>query len=122
MGEEKGRGWTFGLVGLLTPVTLWLGLFFLVPLLFILAYSFGTSGVYHRISGLPVLDGRGKVHALARLENKGFVRSSMAAATARRGGKSKRVYEVTPLGLRTARELHRMRQEIWTTIAEGRQS
>src|SRR5215218_7328798 len=44
MGEEKGRGWTFGLVGLLTPVTLWLGLFFLVPLLFILAYSFGTSG------------------------------------------------------------------------------
>src|SRR5215218_1601586 len=32
MGEEKGRGWTFGLVGLLTPVTLWLGLFFLVPL------------------------------------------------------------------------------------------
>lgn len=60
--------------------------------------------------------------ALGRLENKGFVRSAMAAATARRGGKSKRLYEVTPLGLRTARELHRMRQEIWTTIAEGRQS
>src|SRR5215218_3864165 len=50
MGEEKGRGWTFGLVGLLTPVTLWLGLFFLVPLLFILAYSFGTSGVYGGIT------------------------------------------------------------------------
>jgi spermidine/putrescine transport system permease protein len=46
MGEEKGRGWTLGLAGLLAPVTLWLGLFFLVPLLFILAYSFGTSGVY----------------------------------------------------------------------------
>src|ERR671912_1659179 len=50
MGEEKGRGWTFGLVGLLTPVTLWLGLFFLVPLLIILAYSFGTSGVYGGIT------------------------------------------------------------------------
>src|SRR5215211_7699505 len=50
MGEERGRGWTFGLVGLLTPVTLWLGLFFLVPLLFILAYSFGTSGVYGGIT------------------------------------------------------------------------
>src|SRR5215218_5047140 len=50
MGEEKGRGWTFGLVGLLTPVTLWLGLFFLVPLLLILAYSFGTSGVYGGIT------------------------------------------------------------------------
>ena len=60
--------------------------------------------------------------ALARLESKGFVRSSMAAATARRGGKSRRLYEVTSLGLRTARELHRVRQEIWTTIAEGRQS
>jgi spermidine/putrescine transport system permease protein len=44
--EEKGRGWSLGLVGLLTPVTVWLGLFFLVPLLFILAYSFGTSGIY----------------------------------------------------------------------------
>ena len=46
MGKEKGRGWSLGLAGLLTPVTIWLGLFFLVPLLFILAYSFGTSGIY----------------------------------------------------------------------------
>jgi PadR family transcriptional regulator len=58
--------------------------------------------------------------ALARLENKGFVRSSLAAATARRGGKSKRLYEVTRLGLRTASDLHRVRQKIWTTIADGR--
>jgi spermidine/putrescine transport system permease protein len=50
MGEEKGRGWSLGLAGLLAPVTLWLGLFFLVPLLFILAYSFGTSGVYGGIT------------------------------------------------------------------------
>jgi spermidine/putrescine transport system permease protein len=50
MGEEKGRGWSLGLAGLLAPVTLWLGLFFLVPLLFILAYSFGTSGVYGDIT------------------------------------------------------------------------
>ncbi|HEX2180707.1 MAG TPA: ABC transporter permease [Rubrobacteraceae bacterium] len=50
MGERRGRGWTVGLAGLLAPVTLWLGLFFLVPLLFILAYSFGTSGVYGGIT------------------------------------------------------------------------
>ena len=50
MGEEKGRGWSLGLAGLLTPVTIWLGLFFLVPLLFILAYSFGTSGIYGGIT------------------------------------------------------------------------
>ena len=48
--EERGRGWTFGLVGLLSPVTIWLGLFFLIPLLLILAYSFGTSGVYGGIT------------------------------------------------------------------------
>jgi spermidine/putrescine transport system permease protein len=50
MGEEKGGGWSLGLAGLLTPVTIWLGLFFLVPLLFILAYSFGTSGIYGGIT------------------------------------------------------------------------
>src|SRR5215213_8469855 len=50
MGERTGRGWTLGLGGLLTPVTIWLGLFFLVPLLLILAYSFGTSGVYGGIT------------------------------------------------------------------------
>jgi spermidine/putrescine transport system permease protein len=50
MGEQKGRGWSLGLAGLLAPVTVWLGLFFLVPLLLILAYSFGTSGVYGGIT------------------------------------------------------------------------
>ncbi len=48
--REKGRGWTLGLAGLLAPVTIWLGLFFLIPLLLILAYSFGTSGVYGGIT------------------------------------------------------------------------
>ena len=46
MDENKARGWSLGLAGLLAPVTVWLGLFFLVPLLLILAYSFGTSEVY----------------------------------------------------------------------------
>lgn len=48
-GARRG-GWSLGLAGLLAPVTLWLGLFFLVPLLLILAYSFGTSGVYGGIT------------------------------------------------------------------------
>lgn len=43
---EKGKGWSLGLAGLLGPAGFWLGIFFLVPLLLILAYSFGTSGVY----------------------------------------------------------------------------
>ncbi len=47
---EKARGWSLGLAGLLAPVTLWLGLFFLMPLLLILAYSFGTSDTYGGIT------------------------------------------------------------------------
>ena len=58
--------------------------------------------------------------ALARLEGKGFVKSTMGDATARRGGKSKRLFEVTPLCLRTARDLHRVRERIWSAIADGR--
>jgi spermidine/putrescine transport system permease protein len=50
MGGGKERGWSLGLAGLLAPVTIWLGLFFLVPLLLILAYSFGTSGIYGGIT------------------------------------------------------------------------
>ena len=46
----KGRGWTLRLAGLLTPVSIWLGLFFLIPLLLILTYSFGTSGIYGGIT------------------------------------------------------------------------
>lgn len=60
--------------------------------------------------------------ALARLEDKGFVRSSMGEATAQRGGKPKRLFRVTASGLATARELHRVRAKIWSAIAEGRQA
>lgn len=60
--------------------------------------------------------------ALARLEEKGFLRSTMTEAVAQRGGKAKRVYAVTPSGLRTAQDLHRVRERIWNAIAEGGRS
>ena len=60
--------------------------------------------------------------ALTRLEEKGFLRSAMSEAVAQRGGKAKRVYSVTPGGLRVARELHRVRERIWNTIAESSRS
>jgi spermidine/putrescine transport system permease protein len=50
MDGEKGRGWNLRLAGLLTPVTIWLGLFFLAPLLLVVIYSFGVSGVYGGIT------------------------------------------------------------------------
>ena len=56
--------------------------------------------------------------ALTRLEEKGYVRSSMSEAIAARGGKSRRMYEVTPLGRRTLRDLHDVRVKMWRAIEE----
>lgn len=56
--------------------------------------------------------------ALTRLENKGYVRSSMSGAIAARGGKARRMYDVTPLGVRTMKELHRVRLKMWRVISE----
>jgi DNA-binding PadR family transcriptional regulator len=58
--------------------------------------------------------------ALERLERKGFVASSMAAPVAERGGKSKRLYAVTPAGMQTLREIKRVRERIWRAIEAGR--
>lgn len=40
---------------------------------------------------------------LDRLEQKRFVRSALGAATAERGGRRKRLYQVTPTGLKVLR-------------------
>lgn len=56
--------------------------------------------------------------ALDRLEEKGFLRSVFGEATAAKGGKRKRLFTVTADGLRTAKELRRVREEIWRTIEE----
>ena len=60
--------------------------------------------------------------ALVRLEEKGFLCSAMSEPVAQRGGKSRRIYSVTPSGLRTARDLHRVRERMWKAIAEGGRS
>ena len=60
--------------------------------------------------------------ALDRLEQKGFVRSVRGDPSPMRGGKRKRLFEVTALGLRTAQDLRRVRERIWQTIEAGRRS
>ena len=58
--------------------------------------------------------------ALDRLELKGFVRSVQGDSTPARGGKRKRLFETTPLGVRTVTRLRQVRERIWRTIEEGR--
>jgi DNA-binding PadR family transcriptional regulator len=81
-------------------------------------YAVPVQQYVERVTARPV--SIGSIYAaLARLEAKGFLRSTMSEAVAQRGGKSKRVYTVTANGLRTARDLHRVRARIWAAIAEG---
>ena len=84
-------------------------------------YAVPIQQYVEKVTARPV--SIGSVYAaLARLEQKGLLRSTMSAAVAQRGGKSKRVYTVTPTGLRTARDLHRVRERIWSAITEGGRS
>ena len=84
-------------------------------------YAVPIQQYVEKVTGRPI--SLGSIYAaLARLEDKGFLRSAMSEAVAQRGGKSKRVYTVTTSGLRTARDLHRVRERIWNAIAEGGRS
>jgi PadR family transcriptional regulator PadR len=84
-------------------------------------YAVPVQQYVEKVTARPV--SLGSIYAaLARLEEKSFLRSTMSEALAQRGGKSKRVYSVTPGGLRTARDLHRVRERIWNAIAEGERS
>ncbi len=60
--------------------------------------------------------------ALGRLEAKGYVRSALGPATAQRGGRPKRLVEITPLGVRTVKNLRHVREGIWRLIEGGRRS
>ena len=60
--------------------------------------------------------------ALERLEKKSFLKSSMSASTPERGGKPKRLYTVTALGMKALTETRHSRERIWRTIEEGRRS
>lgn len=84
-------------------------------------YAVPIQQYVEKATGRPVSIGA-IYAALGRLEAKGFLHSTMSAAVAQRGGKSKRVYTVTASGLKTARELHRVRERIWNAIAEGGRS
>ena len=65
--------------------------------------------------GRPV--SMGAVYAtLDRLEQKGLVRSAVGEATAERGGKRKRLYSVTPLGVRAVRHTRQVRERLWRAI------
>lgn len=55
--------------------------------------------------------------ALHRLEEKGFVKSKMGGASMERGGRRKRLFQLTAYGRQTLVELRDVRNTIWTQIS-----
>jgi DNA-binding PadR family transcriptional regulator len=53
---------------------------------------------------------------LKRLENKGLLKSELGDATNERGGKRKRLYEVTAEGQRIIDEARTQRNSLWEAI------
>ena len=59
----------------------------------------------------------GTVHnTLIRLEEKGFVNSKLGGATAERGGRRKRLFNVTALGSRALQDIQQLRNELWQLL------
>lgn len=59
----------------------------------------------------------GALHAtLARLEQKGFLNSEMKGASKDRGGRRKRVYEVTIDGQSALKEARQLRNDLWSQV------
>lgn len=55
---------------------------------------------------------------LYRLEDKGFVKSTMGGATNERGGRRKRYFEVTNAGLSVIQSIKESRSKLWNLIPQ----
>jgi PadR family transcriptional regulator PadR len=69
------------------------------------AYAVPVRALLEQRTGRPVA--RGALYtALERLEAKGCLRSRMGDPTAERGGKARRYFSVTPLGVKALKAMH----------------
>src|SRR5687767_11608280 len=55
---------------------------------------------------------------LYRLEDKGYVKSRMGGATNSRGGRRKRIFQVTNAGLGMLRSMKEARMDLWKLIPQ----
>ncbi len=57
------------------------------------------------------------IHAtLIRLEKKGFLESRMGGATELRGGRTKRIFQITSLGKEAMNEARELRSKMWDLV------
>lgn len=104
------------------PKANYLGEFELIVMLAVVRLGEGAYGVpisreIEEQTGRDVAFGT--VYAtLERLQEKGFVRSELGEATPERGGRAKRYFRVTPMGLRTVRETKQTLIRLWRGLRE----
>lgn len=55
---------------------------------------------------------------LYRLEDKGYVKSKMGGATSERGGRRKRIFNITNAGLSILRTMKEARMDLWKLIPQ----
>ena len=80
------------------------------------AYSVAIAEELEAETGKTVTTGATHA-ALQRLEKKGYLSSAMGEATASRGGRRKRLFEVTPAGSKILHEVKAVRENLWSRIA-----
>ncbi|MXZ70758.1 MAG: PadR family transcriptional regulator [Acidobacteria bacterium] len=81
------------------------------------AYGVAIAREIERTGGRRVV--LGAVYtALDRLERNGLVKSTVGEPTAERGGRAKRILEVTPVGVRAVRSTKDALVSLWTGLPE----
>ena len=55
---------------------------------------------------------------LYRLEDKGFIKSSMGGGTNERGGRRKRIFTITSAGMATLRMMKEARLDLWKLVPQ----
>jgi PadR family transcriptional regulator PadR len=79
------------------------------------AYGIAVQEVIEREARRDVTLGAAYA-ALERMERKGLLSSSLGEPTGERGGKRRRLFTITPEGLRVLREVRRARQALWNAV------
>ena len=55
---------------------------------------------------------------LQRLEKKGYLTSYFADPSSQRGGKSKRIFQLSPQGIKALKEVRQAQESVWAGIGE----
>lgn len=55
---------------------------------------------------------------LCRLEKKGFLTSHFTDPSSQRGGKSKRIFQLSPQGIKALKEVRQAQESVWAGIEE----